>query len=407
MIKYIQTQDPSDCCGCRACEQICQHQALHFEEDNEGFFYPVFDATLCIDCGLCDKVCPLMSPEKAQYENVGDAYAVQYLKQDDLKTSSSGGGFIAIAKYVLSKGGVVYGATYQNGPIVAHERVDNLYDLEKLKGSKYVQSNTRNSYSLVKKDLKEGYLVYFTGTPCQIAGLKLFLRKEYKNLITSDLICHGTPSPKIFQNTVSHIEKQLNADFKDYSFRDKKIRGWSCSSSSSLYKLRASGKDIYLNYSKDMEAYFKAFILGHLMRMNCYKCPFANNHRCGDITLADYWGVRKKMPDFPNIYKGVSLLITNSEKGKLLMSELNKSFYIRPISMEDAIETNPNLKQPTPFAEERKDSYILALNDYPTFIRRYYKGNYFTNNLKVQIEYFIRKHEWLFVLISNIKKILK
>lgn len=406
MIKYIQTQDPSDCCGCRSCEQVCTHQALHFEEDKEGFLYPVLDTTLCVNCGICSKVCPLMNPEKSQNKEEGNAYAAQYLKQNDLKTSSSGGGFIAIAKYVLNKGGVVYGAAYQNSPIVVHERVDKLYELEKLKGSKYVQSDTRNSYSLVKKDLKEGRLVYFTGTPCQVAGLKLFLRKEYENLITSDLICHGTPSPKIFQNTVKHIENQLNADFKDYSFRDKKIKGWNCSSTSS-YKLRANGKDIYLNYSKDMEAYFNAFISGHLMRMNCYKCPFATSHRCGDITLADYWGVRKKMPNFPSINKGVSLLIANSEKGKLLMSELDNSFYIRSVLMEDAVATNANLRQPTPFVEERKKSYALAFNDYPAFIKKYYKGNYLINKLKVQIEYFIRKHEWLFVLISNTKKILK
>lgn len=406
MIKYIQTQDPSDCCGCRACEQICTHKALHFEEDKEGFFYPVLNATLCVDCGLCSMVCPLMNPEKVQHKEEGDAYAAQYLKQGDLKTSSSGGGFIAIAKYVLNKGGVVYGAAYQNGPIVVHQRVDNFYDLEKLKGSKYMQSDTCSSYSLIKKDLKDGCLVYFTGTPCQVAGLKLFLRMEYENLITSDLICHGTPSLKIFQNTVSHIETQLNADFKDYSFRDKKVRGWSCCSSSS-YKSRSNGKIIYLNYSKDMEAYFNAFISGHLMRMNCYKCPFASHYRCGDITLADFWGVRKKMPDFPDIYKGVSLLIANSEKGKLLMSELNESFYMRSVSMEDAIATNANLRKPTPFAEERKKSYVLAFNDYPSFIKRYYKGNYLINNLKIQIEYFIRKHEWLFALISNTKKTLK
>lgn len=406
MIKYIQTQDPSDCCGCRSCEQVCTHQALHFEEDKEGFLYPVLDNTLCVNCGICGTVCPLMNPEKSQNKEDGNAYAAQYLDRNDLKTSSSGGGFIAIAKYVLNKGGVVYGAAYQNGPNVAHERVDNLYDLEKLKGSKYVQSDTGNSYSIVKKDLKEGRIVYFTGTPCQVAGLKLFLRKKYENLITSDLICHGTPSPKIFQNTVKHIEKQLNADFKDYSFRDKNIRGWNCSSTS-YYKLRSNERNIYLNYSKDMEAYFNAFISGHLMRMNCYKCPFANSHRCGDITLADYWGVRKKMPDFPSINKGVSLLIVNSEKGKLLMSELTKSFYIRSVSMEDAVATNANLRQPTSFVEERKKSYILAFNDYPAFIKKYYKGNYLINNLKVQIEYFIRKHEWLFVLISNTKKILK
>lgn len=406
MIKYIQTHNPSDCCGCRACAQACAHKALHFEEDKEGFLYPVLDASLCVDCGLCGRVCPMMQPEKVQHEE-GTAYVAQNLKQEDLKTSSSGGGFIAIAKFVLAQQGVAYGAAYQDGPIVAHERVDNISGLERLKGSKYVQSDTRNVYTQIKKDLRDDRLVYFTGTPCQVAGLRLFLRKEYENLITSDLICHGTPSPRIFQNTVEHIEKKIDADFEDYSFRDKRVRGWSCSSSSSSYKNHATGREVYLNYSKDMEAYFKAFISGHLMRMNCYKCPFANSHRCGDITLADFWGVRKKMPDFPNIHKGVSLLIVNGEKGKRLFGQIKNDFYVRSVSRDDAIETNANLRQPTPFSEERTKSYELAFHDYPAFIKKYYQGNYWVNNMKVQAEYTIRKYPWMFAAVSKLKKMLK
>ena len=405
MIKYIASKDVSDCCGCRACEQACVHHAIQMKTNEEGFLYPVLDGSKCVDCGLCEKVCPMTNPTKVQHEE-GTAWVAQNLNNEDLKTSSSGGGFIAIAKYVLSQGGVVYGAAYQDGPIVAHERIDDIAKLERLKGSKYVQSDTRDAYSNVKIDLKEGRMVYFVGTPCQVAGLKLFLRKDYDNLITSDLICHGTPSPKIFQNTINHIEKKLNADFEDYSFRDKKVRGWSCSSSSS-YKSRANGKKKYINYSKDMEAYFNAFISGHLMRMNCYKCPFANTHRCGDITLADFWGVREKMPDFPNVHKGVSLLLVNDERGRKLMDVLNDRFYIRSVTMEDAVETNANLEHPTPFSNDRNVSYSIAFNDYPAFLRKYYRANYFINHLKVQVEYTIRKHPWMFKLVSTLKRMLK
>ena len=405
MLSYIEKNDPALCCGCGACEQICAHKALHFEEDKEGFSYPVLNKELCVDCGLCEKVCPMMNAGQVQNEK-GNAYVAQNLNEEDLRTSSSGGGFIAIAKYVLDKGGTVYGAAYQDSPVVAHERVERVEDLEKLKGSKYVQSDTCDVYNQVKRDLRDGRLVYFTGTPCQVAGLKLFLRKDYENLITSDLICHGTPSPKIFQNMVKHMEENLNADFKEYSFRDKRVRVWSCSYSSS-YKHRAKGNEIYVNYAKDMEAYFKAFISGHLMRMNCYHCPFATTQRCGDITLADFWGVRKQMPDFPNIHKGVSLFITNSAKGKELLETLKAQFHIRPVSMDVAVSTNHNLKCPTPYSKERKTSYDLALNHYPEFVKKYYVGNYFTNNLKVQTEYFIRKHGWLFSIISDIKKLIK
>ena len=156
-----------------------------------------------------------------------------------------------------------------------------------------------------------------------------------------------------------------------------------------------------------MEAYFNAFISGHLMRMNCYKCPFANTHRCGDITLADFWGVREKMPDFPNVHKGVSLLLVNDERGRKLMDVLNDRFYIRPVPMEDAVETNANLEHPTPFSNERKVSYSIAFNDYPAFLRKYYRSNYFVNHLKVQVEYTIRQHPWMFKFVSTLKRMLK
>ena len=405
MIKYTQSQNPADCCGCRACEQICGHKALTFATDKEGFLYPVLDVGKCMDCGLCEKVCPMMCPSGVLHEE-GEAYAAQYLNVDDLKTSSSGGGFIAIAKHVINNDGVVYGATYQNGPWVAHERVDNLSGVEKLKGSKYVQSDTHDVFSMIKEDLKTGKIVYFTGTPCQVAGLRLFLRKDYANLITSDLICHGTPSPKVFANTVSHIEEKIDADFCDYSFRDKRIRGWSCSSSSS-YKSRNKGTSLYLKYSIDMEAYFNAFISGHLMRMNCYHCPFAQRRRCGDITLADFWGVRKRMPDFPNIHKGVSLLIANSAKGKALIEKIKGDFYIKPIPMDMAVETNANLRQPTPYSDERRHSYSLAYGNYDAFVRKYNHGNHLMNELKVNVEYFIRKNPWIFSLLSKAKRLMK
>ena len=397
--------DAADCCGCRACEQSCAHWAIRLEENDEGFLYPLLDASKCVDCGLCERSCPMMQAEQVQQEE-GLAYVAQNINKEDLETSSSGGGFVAIAKSVLSKGGVVYGAAYQDGSTVKHLRIEKSSDIEMLKGSKYVQSDIGDSYLRVKSDLRSGKIVYFVGTPCQIAGLKLFLHKDYENLITSDLICHGTPSQKIFQNTVRHIEGKLDAEFVDYSFRDKRVRGWSCSSSSS-YKNRSTGKLKYLNYNIDMEAYFKAFISGDLMRMNCYYCPFANTHRCGDITLADFWGVREYMPDFPSIHRGVSLFLVNSAKGKMLLDELKDQFILSSIPMNIAVETNANLKHPTPLTKGREESYPLAFDNYPAFLDKYYIGNYSINKMKVQVEYTIRRYPWLFTTISKIKKLLR
>lgn len=156
-----------------------------------------------------------------------------------------------------------------------------------------------------------------------------------------------------------------------------------------------------------MEAYFKAFISGHLMRMNCYQCPFANTHRCGDITLADFWGVRENIPDFPFIHRGVSLLLVNNVKGTKVLNSLKDQFVLKVIPMEMAVETNANLSHPTPLSKEREMSYDLALNHYTAFLDKYYIGNYFINNLKVQVEYNIRRYPWLFLLISRIKKLIK
>ena len=156
-----------------------------------------------------------------------------------------------------------------------------------------------------------------------------------------------------------------------------------------------------------MEAYFNAFISGHLMRMNCYQCPFAQRRRCGDITLADFWGVRNRLPDFPNIHKGVSLLLANSDKGKDLLEKLKSKFYIKSIPMDMAVETNANLRQPTPYSNEREQSYSLAFDNYDAFVAKYNHGNNFINELKVDVEYFIRKNQWLFNLVSKAKKMIK
>ena len=402
MIKYILTQEPKDCCGCRACEQMCAHHALQMKEDEEGFLYPVLTPNLCVECGLCDKVCPMAHYQKVLHKE-GMPIAAQNLNNEDLATSSSGGGFIAIAKSIIADGGVVYGAAFDKGATLCHQRVTDYSDLEYLKGSKYLQSDTKGAYLLVKNDLDSGRKVYFVGTPCQVAGLRLYLRKEYDLLFTSDFVCHGTPSNKIFKNTITQIEQRTNTKFKNYSFRDKNVRGWSCSSSSSWEK---DGKEIHKIYSKDMEAYFNAFIQGDLMRMNCYSCPFARFERCGDITLADYWGVRQYNPDFPSIGKGVSLFIINSEKGHEKFGNIKSLFYWQDISKEHATR-NRNLHEPTPLTANRTFSYRLAFTDYGKFVRKYYKGNYTANSLKIHFEYFIRRSSFLFTLASFLKRTVK
>lgn len=403
MIKYYKSKDSADCCGCKACEQICAHQAISFQIDDEGFWYPSVNEDNCVQCGLCEKVCPMEEAEKV-LNSKGKAYAFQLSDKDQLLNSSSGGVFYAVASTILKVNGVVYGAAFE-GKNVKHKRVDISEDLLDLMGSKYVQSDTGNTYSQVKQDLKSGKIVFYTGTPCQIAGLRLYLRKEYENLLTADLVCHGTPSPKILADTISHIEDRLKARFLSYSFRDKKVGGWSCSSSSSSYE-KGSGRT-YLKYSKEMEAYFKAFISGHLMRMNCYQCPFARIERPGDITIADYWGVKKLHPEFPNISKGMSLFISNTKKGDQLLQQLSRLHFAKEVDLKQAADKNPNLQKPTPYPVERESSYQLFFNDYEGFLKKYYKGNYLKESIKAKVVYTIRNNEWIFKMVSMLTHTIK
>ena len=402
MIHYVNTKRKEDCCGCRACEQICNHHAILMKEDDEGFLYPDFDKDSCVNCGLCEIVCPLMQADKVLHPE-GEPMAAQNLNKQDLATSSSGGVFIAIAKHVILNGGVVYGAAFEDGPTLCHQRVESVEGLEKLKGSKYLQSDIRNTFQMVKEDLQTEKEVYFVGTPCQVAGLRLFLRKDYNGLFTLDFVCHGTPSNKLFKNTITQIEKKLDATFKNYSFRDKKVRGWSCSSSSSWQK----GEDkVCQIYSRDMEAYYNAFIQGDMMRMNCYECPFARHERCGDITLADHWGVRVFDPNFPNIGKGVSLILINTKKGETMFNRLKSMFFSEKISMAHTVR-NGNLHRPSIKTSNRESSYRLAFDNYHRFVDKYYQGNYLLNTIRVYSEYLLRKSDVLLSLASYIKRMVK
>ena len=199
---YLKTLDKYECCGCTACEQVCAKGAISMVQDIEGFTYPVIGKDLCIDCGLCEKVCAFAQPQYAN-SKIPAVYATHLKKIEERKKSSSGGIFYAIATWVIAQGGVVYGAAFDKDMQLSHIGVGNLEDLEKLRGSKYLQSAMGNTYKEVRQLLKQGRWIYFTGTGCQVAGLKAFLRKEYTTLVTSDLVCHGVPSQNLFD---MHIE---------------------------------------------------------------------------------------------------------------------------------------------------------------------------------------------------------
>lgn len=368
------------CFGCRACEFSCNKKAISIVEDKEGFLRPTIDNSVCNNCGLCIKVCPAIQGNNIKHSE-GQIYAAQLKDSELLFKSSSGGIFSAIANYILERKGVVFGPAFDDNLNLKHVAIECKEELVRLRGSKYIQSDTSDSYIKVKNLLSENRLVYYTGTPCQVAGLRMFLKKEYENLITSDLICHGVPSGKIFKKFVSQMEKEKICRIINYNFRDKR-KGWGCNSSSSFIRMSFIKGEI--KYDINMEAYFNAFIKGHINRMDCYKCIFCTPQRVGDITLADYWDIEHVHPDFPaDIKKGVSLVSVNSNKGKEMWNKISSSIIFIHSTKENVLKTcNWNFHSQTILPPERMDSYERAFNYFKAFRRNYVKNGLIIYNLK-------------------------
>lgn len=320
----INITDKHKCCGCTACISVCPKGYISMSEDKEGFLYPVVDSVKCIDCGLCEKVCPVLHPLKNEAEPL--VYAAINNDESIRMQSSSGGIFTLLAEYVIENGGVVFGACFDRDWNVVHDYTETKEGLVRFRGSKYVQSNVGNSFSQVKIFLDAGREVLFSGTPCQVAGLKNYLRKPYPNLLTVDLVCHGVPSPdvwrKYLQETVCkayRIKKNKSAvnicDYiSDIKFRAKD-KGWK------KYSFKIEYKDGRIEINPFYEnPYMNIFLSNLSLRPSCYVCPAKLNNVQSDITLADFWGVNKIDPNIDDD-KGCGLLfLNNKEKIGLLYS---------------------------------------------------------------------------------------
>lgn len=386
------------CAECNACIEICKHNAITFVENEEGFSYPFIDESKCINCHLCEQVCPLRHTTEILH-NEGLVLAAQSRNKSILRSSSSGGIFSHLSQYIIKNKGIVYGAAWDNKFQLRHIGIENINDLDQLKGSKYVHSQINHTYKEIREHLKNNRLVYFTGTPCQVGGLRLFLKHDYPNLLTTDLVCHGTPSQKLFNKIVAEIEKSRKGKIKSYYFRDKSILGWNCASSS----FRLNNKKVI--YDTNMRAYFLAFIKGDITRMDCYKCPFSCSKRVGDITLADYWDIEKQHPDFPNISKGVSLIIINTEKGQKIWNQIQNETYFTQSSIEKVLQTcNTNLKHPTIQPKTRFTTYHKAFNNYNEFIKSYIRPDDKQDFYKVYIKRIMKKNIVLRLILNILGK---
>ncbi|MBQ7549031.1 MAG: Coenzyme F420 hydrogenase/dehydrogenase, beta subunit C-terminal domain [Clostridia bacterium] len=368
MRAHISIRRPEECCGCGACVNACAPGAITMQEDEAGFIYPAVDEALCVNCGRCVDVCVFTQKEEGA-NGAPQVYAAAVKDKSVLKDSSSGGIFTAIADAVLDKGGVVFGASWTDDLTVEHTGVSDRDGLAALRGSKYVQSSTGDTFSQVKKLLKDGRYVCYSGTPCQIAGLKAFLGAEYENLLTVDLVCHGVPSMKMLRDDLDFVSKGNVSGIRDIRFRDKQY-GWGTRGSFLC-------GDSKVKYNAGTSAYYFYFLKGEVYRESCYHCRFPSEGRQGDITLGDYWGVREELISEmggadPEL--GVSCVLVNTEKGKRWFSAIGNSVCVARTDRASVEKRNKQLtahSTPLPEHSALLNGYIKT--GYAAFRKGYKK----------------------------------
>lgn len=336
-----------NCCGCSACMNVCPKDAITMELDADGNTYPVINSDLCVCCGMCQKVCNFQS--SAGRNPVLNAFAAVSKDIKIMMKSSSGGVFSALANAFIINGGIVYGCSLvREGTMLLpkHIRIDEINDISKLQGSKYVQSQIQMSYRQVKADLLADKTVLFSGTPCQIDGLYGFLKGvQYDNLFTVEIICHGVPGIGVFQNYLRHIENKEKGIVVDINFRDKAY-GWGAKGS---YSVSKNGKVIKRMISPHNSAYYRLFLDSMLYRENCYSCKYASKTRVADITIGDFWGVEVEHPEAVIKWKkehGISCFLVNTAKGEKLKERYATNIEFIDSSFEKVSRKNPMLLRP-------------------------------------------------------------
>ncbi len=367
--KRLEIKNKSDCTGCRACEKLCSVNCIKMVEDKEGFIFPEIDEEKCIHCGICRDRCPERKERKANQE-----FTIYGMKSKEISVSqksTSAGIAYLLSRQVIKNKGVVVGCAYLEKLIPGQIRVDSIEEIEKLRGSKYVFSDTKDTYQEVKQDLAENREVLYLGTPCQIGGLYAFLGKPSPLLYTVDIVCHGVPSSKLFLNYIDDLENKYKEKIIDYQFRNKDKAEWGefCAKI-----VLANGK---VNYRKaDNDPYYSHFLTGTTYRDCCYECQYASMNRVGDITLGDFWGIEQYDSHFYSP-QGVSLVICNSEKGKKMIQELEEDTLVKVFEEAQAVRKNANLVRPTK-REKIRDTIYEGIDELSS-------QEYIKKKLKVQM----------------------
>lgn len=345
-------KDKKNCSGCTACMAVCPKRAITMHVDEEGFQYPSVDEKQCISCGLCEAVCPFQqqSEKKQQYPQ---AYAMKHHNDKIRHNSATAGIFTAVSDVILHRGGIIYGASYDENFIVRHSGAVSAEERDTMRGSKYTQSDMGDVYRQIKKELTEGREILFTGTPCQVAGLKSYIIQSsgkqadnlMENLVTCDIICHGTPSPLIFHEWIQYMEKAAKSKIKDICMRDKDMGWMSHAWKVSMQNGRQYRENIWIQY-------YKHWMYSHyILRPSCHHCVFTNLNRPGDITLGDFWNIDNVCPDMKDAL-GVASVLINSKKGEDILKQIEVNCEIKSIKTEDCLQEQ--LKESAKPAKDRE-----------------------------------------------------
>lgn len=328
----------SQCTGCQACASICPKNCISMVTAGGGFRLPDISTENCAQCGKCEKVCPVLHTQIVSTNTL--AFAIKNRNEKERKDSTSGGIFSLLAKFVLNQNGIVFGAAYSENFEVRHVAITDSNHLSLLQGAKYIQSIVGDAFEEAKKELETGRTVLFSGTPCQCAGLKSFLGKTYDNLLTMDLICHGVPSPKVWQAYIDYRSQKENNGVRPQRINMRsKSSGWSRYGYSTEFDY-GDGKISQIGNGHDL--FMKAFVGNICLRASCSDCKMKGVERCTDFTLGDYWGIWNQHPEFDD-NKGTSVVFVHTQKGREILEQLSDKMDCLKVDIEDAYKENGSL----------------------------------------------------------------
>ena len=368
--------DGAHCCGCSACVSACPVSAIRMTEDANGFISPRIDESRCIDCGKCSKICDFIKAHPEQ-SNSEKAFSLIIRDKDVLKKSTSGGAFSTFSNYIQNQSGYIVGSVFEDDFTLRHVITRDPDVCEKMRGSKYTQSDTQGVFEKVKGLLTAGSLVLFTGTPCQCGALKSFLGKEYDNLYVIDLLCHGVPNNRLFKDHIAYLETVYKSKIKGYCFRDKKY-GWNAYSNSVLLQ---GGKSIskWIN-----QVYYSFFVKNVSLRPSCYHCPYRSLYRQGDVTIADFWGYEKVTGEKQN-NTGISLVFANNKKGLDMIEQCGVVASVQEVNLK-RVQNSIHLNQVISKIDQRAFWKTYQDGGYTALVK-----SYFDSSLSKRLRYTIRK----------------